>query len=163
LAHRRRSLAGLCLATGLVAAAAPVATPAAGQAPLGARQTASAEAALAVAAPIRVEFPEGRSDATAPAEVTKERPATFLLAVPQGVALTLGVSSKSGAARLSIYEEGSERALAGTEPEAGCVRWIGQATRPGGLRVVVHTAGEPTPVRLEVTLNRDLDFNAAGD
>lgn len=140
-----------------------MAAPVAGQAPLGARPAASAEAALDASAPIRVEFPEGRADATAPAEVTKERPATFLLAVPQRVALTLGLTSRSGAARLSIYEQGSERALAGTEPEAGCVRWIGQATRADGLRVVVHTAGEPTPVRLEITLNRDLDFNSARD
>lgn len=154
---RRALLAGLSFATLIAAPAAPA------QPPLGARPTASAESELATRPPIRVEFAAAEAQKTTPAEVDRDHAATFLLAVPARVALTIGVSSKSGAARLSIYEEGAERALAGTEPEAGCVRWIGQATGQGGLRVVVHTLGEPTPVRLEVTLNRDLDFNAASD
>lgn len=144
-----------------VVALAPAAS--ARQAPLVARPAASAEASLAAAAPIRVEIPEGQSQATVPAEVAPGRPATFLFAAPPGVALTLGVSSKSGAARLSVYEAGAERALAGTEPEAGCVRWIGQSHAAGGLRVVVHTTGEPTPVRLEVQVQRDLDFSGKTD
>ncbi len=158
MVQRRAALAGLPFAVLLAAGA--TASP---QPPLGARPTASAESQLAARPPIRVEFAAEEKQKTTPADVERARPATFLLAVPTKVALTIGVSSQTGAARLSIYEEGSERALAGTEPESGCVRWIGQATRPGGLRVVVHTQGEPTPVRLEVTLDRDLDFNAPSD
>ena len=134
-----------CLALSVAAAAA-----ASAQTPLAARPTASAEATLAPAGPIRVEIPPGQTQATVPAEVDATRPATFHFTPPAGAMVTIGVASKSNGARLSVYESGSERALVGTEPEAGCVRWIGRASRPGDLRVVVHTTGEATPVRLEV-------------
>ncbi len=138
--------------------------PGAAQTPLAARPAASAEAVLAPAGPIRVDIPAGQSQATVPADVAAGQPATFLFAAPPGVALTIGVSSKSNGARLSIYEGSSERALPSTEPEVGCVRWIGQTASPDGLRIVVHTTGEATPVRLEVLLQRDLDFSGkAGD
>lgn len=147
----RRTFALLCLAA-LATAAGGV------EPPLAARPAASAEASLTAATPIRVELAAGQSEVTLPADAAPGRPATFLFAAPVGVALTLGVSSKSGGAYLSIYEAGSERPLAGTEPTSGCVRWIGQSTHAGDLRIVVHTAGEATPVRLEVQLHRDLDF-----
>lgn len=147
------------LSLSLLILGAPGAASGAGQAPLAARPAASAEAALAPAGPIRVEIPAGQNQATVPADVAPGQPATFLFAAPPGVALTIGVSSKSNAARLSIYEGSSERALPATEPEAGCVRWIGQAASADGLRIVVHTTGEPTPVRLEVLVQRDLDFS----
>lgn len=147
------------LPVSLLALLALGAAPGATQTPIAARPTASAEAVLAPAGPIRVEIPAGQSQATVPADVAPGQPATFLFAAPPGVALTVGVVSKSNAARLSIYEGSSERALPATEPEAGCVRWIGQTASADGLRIVVHTTGEPTPVRLEVLVQRDLDFS----
>jgi len=95
--------------------------------------------------------------------VNSTSPAEFLFAPPVGVALTLGVSSKSGEGRLSIYEPGSERALPGTEPEAGAVRWIGMLSKPGEHRLVVHTRGAETPVRLEVSVDRHLDFAGSAE
>lgn len=131
-------------------------------APLPARPAASAEATLA-AGPIRLEVAAGESRANALGVATSERPAVFLFAPPVGVALTLGVSSKSGEGRLSIYEPGSERALPGTEPEAGAVRWIGMLSKPGEHRLVVHTRGAETPVRLEVSVDRHLDFAGSAE
>lgn len=126
---------------------------AAREAPLAARATASP------AAPIRVAVPAGDSKATAPATVGPGRDATFLFAAPSRVALTIGVASQSGEARLTIYEPGTDRPAAGTEREAGCIRWIGQSRTGGDLRIEVHTSGEETPVRLEVSIDRQLDFN----
>lgn len=126
---------------------------AAREAPLAARATASPEA------PIRVAVPAGDSKATAPATVGPGRDATFLFAAPSRVALTIGVASQSGEARLTIYEPGTDRPAAGTEREAGCIRWIGQSRTGGDLRIEVHTSGEETPVRLEVSIDRQLDFN----
>lgn len=132
---------------------------AAREAPLAARATASPEAAIGAAAPIRVAVPAGDSKATAPATVGPGRDATFLFAAPSRVALTIGVASQSGEARLTIYEPGTDRPAAGTEREAGCIRWIGQSRTGGDLRIEVHTSGEETPVRLEVSIDRQLDFN----
>lgn len=147
----------LLAAGALLLAAFPLPARSAEPSPLPARPTASAEATLA-AGPVRLEVAAGESRASALGVATLDRPAVFLFAPPTGVALTLGVASKSGEARLSIYEPGSERALPGTEPEAGAVRWIGLLSKPGEHRLVVHTRGAETPVRIEVSVDRHLDF-----
>lgn len=148
----------------LACAALAVPTASFGQVPLAASATASPEATLAKPAePIRVEIPTGSAKATAPATVGPERTATFLFAAPARAALTIGVASQSGEARLTIYEPGATRPAPGTERETGCIRWIGQSTTGGELRIEVHTTGAETPVRLEVSIDRHLDFNSGSD
>ena len=89
-----------------------------------------------------------------------DRPAIFLVTVPAKTALTVGVASKTNEARLSIFEPGAATPIHGTQPDWGTVRWIGQSRVGGELRVVVFTAGAETPVRLEISIDRHLDFNA---
>jgi hypothetical protein len=126
-------------------------------APVGGRPNASPEASIAPGE-LRFAFPAGESRGTMLGSAVAGRPAVFLVPVPARTALTIGVQSKTNEARFSIYEAGSEAPLAGTRPEDGAVRWIGQSNRGGDLRVVVHTRGAETPVRLEVSIDRHLDF-----
>jgi hypothetical protein len=126
-------------------------------APVAALPNASPEASIAPAE-LRFELPAGESRGTMLGTAAAGRPAVFLVPVPAKTALTIGVQSKTNEARFSIFEAGSEAPLAGTRPEDGAVRWIGQSDRGGDLRVVVHTRGAETPVRLEVSIDHHLDF-----
>jgi hypothetical protein len=129
-------------------------------APMGAKPTASPEGSLRPAPePIRFVFPEGQSRGEVEGVAGPGRPAVFLVTVPARTALTVGVASKSNEARFSIYEEGSSEPIHGTQPDWGAVRWIGQSRKGGELRVVVFTSGVETPVRLQVSIDRELDFN----
>ncbi len=123
-------------------------------APVSLQSDASSEARLAPA-PLRLEIPAGEKKGMAMGAVAADRRALILFTPPAGAMISIGVSSKSGEARLSIYEPGAETALAGTSEETGMIRWIGTLSKPGDHRLVVHTKGVETPIRLEVTVDRE--------
>jgi len=122
-------------------------------APVAAAPAASDEARL-VEPPARLEIPAGQTKGSAMGSAAPGRPAEFLFDAPAAAMLSIGASSKSGEARLSLYPEGKEQALSGTAPSDGAIRWIG-SPGAGTLRIVVHTQGAETPVRVEVSVERD--------
>jgi hypothetical protein len=140
----------------LMATGAPAAEQSAPM-PLAARSSASGEARLPPP-PERLEIPAGQTSVTAMGTVAADRPAVFLFAPPAGAMLSIAVASKTGDARLSLYEPGATTAVNGTSEQVGAIKWIGTLTRPGDHRVVIHTRGAETPIRVEVKIER-----AAGD
>jgi hypothetical protein len=81
-----------------------------------------------------------------------EEPLWFSLTLPASWRTTIGISSRSGKARITLYPANKLRPLPGTERETGCIRWIGQPSPGVPLLIEVHTAGEPTPIRLDLLL-----------
>jgi len=144
---RPRALAGALFVVALVAPARGDAPPA----PLPAQPSASGEARLATA-PIRIEIPEGERKAFAMGSVAPGHDAEFLFSPPRGAMLAVGVSSKSGEARLSIYAADGNEELPGTRRESGAIRWIGAGPDGKDLRIVVHTKSQESPVRVEVSI-----------
>lgn len=100
---------------------------------------------------LRLESSDWTSLSATGVTVTSERPGEFLVFPPKAM-ISVGVSSKSGEARLSLYRGESETALTGTAPSDGAIRWIGELSGPEMVRVVVHTKGVETPVRVEVSI-----------
>lgn len=86
-------------------------------------------------------------------EVAPGRDAEFLFDAPADAMVSVGVASKSGEARVSVYDAGKDEAYPGTEREAGAIRWVGSMTSGEKLSIVVHTQGQETPVRVEVSLD----------
>ncbi len=82
--------------------------------------------------------------------ITPDRPAFYSVTLPNSWRTTIGVSSRSGKARITLYQGGSNQPLAGTEPATGCIRWIGRPAVGTPLLIEVHTTGEATPIRLEL-------------
>lgn len=127
--------------------------------PVAAGGTASGEARL-TSPPTRIEIPAGASRGSAMGSVAPDRPAEFLFQPPSGAMISVGASSKSGEARLSLYRGEAEKALAGTAPSDGAIRWIGALSGPEALRIVVHTRGAETPVRVEVSIESPAEEEA---
>ena len=126
--------------------------PGAAQAPLAARPAASAEAVLAAggADPRRRSRPaRARRDGARRRRARSARRPSCWRCRPAW--RSPSASPRSRTARAAVDLRGELRARAGEHRAGGRLRALDRADRPpGGLRIVVHTAGEPTPVRLEV-------------
>lgn len=100
-------------------------------------------------APIRLSFREGETKAQLMGRASGERPATFLLAVPAGTTITVGVSSPENAARIVLRAPGALQPLIGTAPADGAIRWTGALDAAGDLQIEVTAPGAEIPFRLE--------------
>lgn len=74
----------------------------------------------------------------------------YAIVVPAAWRATIGVSSRSGEARISLYQGSTDKPLMGTERETGCIRWTGRPEVQVPLEIEVHTSGGETPFRLEL-------------
>jgi hypothetical protein len=100
-------------------------------------------------APVKVVFAEGKSRHLVEGVARAGSPAVVLWEAPVGRMLNAQAMSDDYHARLSIYQPGSERPDGGTAPEDGAIRWIGECSKPGELRVEVHsTSATDAPFKL---------------
>lgn len=130
------------------------------QTPADPRSTGATESSVKPAAlppgpqpPVTAVFAEGRNRHLVEGVVRAGSPAIVLWEAPVGKMLNAQAMSDGYHARLSIYQPGSERPDGGTAPEDGAIRWIGECSKPGELRIEVHSTSEtdaPFKLGLEI-------------
>jgi hypothetical protein len=117
----------------------------------GATETSVQPAALPPGpqAPVKAVFAEGKNRHLVEGVARAGSPAVVLWEAPVGRMLNAQAMSDGYHARLSIYQPGSERPDGGTAPEDGAIRWIGECSKAGELRVEVHsTSPTDAPFKL---------------
>jgi len=136
------------------------AAPLLAQTPADPRSTGATESGVKPAglppgpqAPVKAVFAEGRNRHLVEGVVRAGSPAIVLWEAPVGRMLNAQAMSDTYHARLSIYQPGSGRPDGGTAPEDGAIRWIGECSRAGELRIEVHSTSEtdaPFKLGLEI-------------
>jgi hypothetical protein len=100
-----------------------------------------------------VALAEGKTRHLVEGMVRAGSPAVVLWEAPVGRMLNAQAMSDGYHARVSVFQPGAERPDAGTAPEDGAIRWIGECTKAGEMRFEVTSTSEtdaPFKLGLEI-------------
>jgi hypothetical protein len=146
----------LALAAALLGSLAPPAGGAVDPTPLGGTASSSPGLQVPAGEPQALVLPAVAPGATAPAVVRGEgkvaagKPVPFVFRATVAGLVSIGVSSPQSAARIEIFLGNDPRPSSGTSQAEGAIRWSSEVAVGDVVKIVVYTAGEEIPFRVEV-------------